>query len=232
MTEFGAPPPACPADLESEWLPFPSVVLTFVVVMTVCFVMALVCWFRYNSIQVYSKKIQSTQISNTGWVFYFLIISLSDLFVSIQYIVAPEVDSAWNKLFMGVSFALRGASTLFLTYSLHHQFKYRCGTEVEEVEIFTHIPTASNKSMSVTNSFRLVDRMREYKSRVDVFELFYALLTVCYWITVPLLFLLDYSTYSKVMFLSFYFVQQLPSVALIVLIVLWRYQGNESGPLL
>ena len=72
---FGENPPACPSSL-TEYLPYPSVVFVFFILMVVNLIFALVCFLKYNSIELYSKSVRSSKISNSAWILYFVGIAI------------------------------------------------------------------------------------------------------------------------------------------------------------
>ena len=72
---FGEAPPGCPESL-TEYIPYPSLVAVFVLMMAMNLIFALVCFFRYNSVKLYNQNITSAKISNTTWVLYFVGISV------------------------------------------------------------------------------------------------------------------------------------------------------------
>ena len=86
--QFGAAPPACPENL-TQYIPYPSIVTIFLVMMLVDIIFAFVCYFRYNSVEVYSKSVRSSKISNTAWVLYFI-------GISVRYWMFSQVYGSWN----------------------------------------------------------------------------------------------------------------------------------------
>lgn len=77
---FGEAPPACPSDL-TDYLSYPSVVFVFFILMVANLIFALVCFLRYNSIELYSKSVRSSKISNSAWILYFIGIAIRYLIV-------------------------------------------------------------------------------------------------------------------------------------------------------
>jgi hypothetical protein len=229
---FGADPPACPEGL-TEYLPYPSVVVTFFVEMCVCLVLSAVIRFRFNSVQMFNQQIKTAQISNTSWALYFLGISLSDLFAIVQYSIAGSTTDQWNAALLGLGFGLRGVVNLLLTYSLHHQWKYRCGNTIEEVAITTHLPSTTMSSFTSAHSVQISfkDRFRDYKERIDAWEVGYFVLLIVYWVSIIILFIFDYNDLDEGIFLIIFFLQQIPILILVTLIVLRQYGPDERGPL-
>jgi|ERR1712137_784686 len=230
---FGAAPPGCPEDL-TQYIQYPSIVAVFLFMMFLNIIFAVICYFRYNSVKLYNQNIKSSKISNNMWVLYFLGIAVSDLFVTIQYALNIDFDSTLSSVFLGINFFLKGLITLLLTFALHHQFKYRCGSTQEEFPITTTLPE-SQSLQGLQNSSRVLmisEKFQSFKGTIDKWQISYFLLLVAYMICLVALFASNYDDIAEMFFLIIFFIQQVPTIILILFIVLRTYPDNQTGPLL
>ena len=95
----------------------------FITNIVASFIFALVTHFRFNSIRVFDKTVQTANLSNTLWAAYFLISCVFYLsYVVVHYAIGM---TSISRLLIAMSFLLQGLTTLLLALSLQHQQHYR-----------------------------------------------------------------------------------------------------------
>jgi len=226
---FGEPPPACPADF-TDYVAYPSVVLVFFCVTLISAIFACVCVLRYNKVQVLMKNISSSKISNTAWVFYFVCLSFSSLIIAIQYSIDPDVSTTWENILLATGFLLHGFVTFALTFALHHQWRFRSGRDQPSVsgEIESE---RSLKGLygTVSSTSAFSQKFQQIKARLGFAEFFYIMLLILYLLSASFMFIFDFNDIAEIIFLAVYFCQQIPSVVLIVVILIYQ-KSDGSGP--
>jgi len=231
--EFGDAPPACPENY-TNYIAYPSVVIIFAVMCLLSLVFALVCAFKYNKVQVLLKKFTSSKISNSAWTAYFLLISISALTSAIEYSVANDLNSAWTTVSLAMSLIFHGFVAFALTYALHHQVKFRSGSAPPSTSKGQLNPDTSTTSLgtlygSVSTKQELSQKITKIKTKFGIVELCYVILLGIYLISTLFLFIFNYNNIAEAIFMGFYFVQQIPSFVLIIMIIV-KKNASSTGP--
>ena len=123
--------PSCPA-LKHLDVDYPSTTLVYGLTTIVAFVMALVIMWRYNSVKVFHEKIRKESISNTAWLWFFILVGIRGVFNTLNFALEEDEHNASSDLFIASLFT-HAFVGLLLTLALDHQRLYRSpgGTVLE-----------------------------------------------------------------------------------------------------
>ena len=119
----------CPSK-NTVWLTGVYYPMNTFILSTLCMTtlsLALFIGWKLNNVRVFNRRIRTTNISNTLWIYYFILVSLKSGLEAFRYAtgMVDDFDLNYNIILQGSSALVEGIMILLLNLSLNHQRKYR-----------------------------------------------------------------------------------------------------------
>lgn len=209
---FGHKLPHCP----KHWhvLTYPSVSVIFGALSLVSFIFALIITLKYNSVRVFNKKIRTPNISNTWWIFYYLVLGLQNVCNTIQFALGKPKDKELDSILWIISLFLNGCTAFALCLALNHQKKYRS----------SHPPPVAGDKNQESNP--LLPKYWIRKS-VGAYEILFVLLLIIYSVLIYFASTRTSNLYN-ILFLCSFGLQRIPIAVLVLAIIL--HKNAPDGP--
>jgi len=219
--------PECPANSPlNPYLSYPSISLIFGCLSLSCFIFAIIIGFKYNSVDVFNKKIRTQTISNTLWILYYMTLGLRGACNTVRYAMDKTQEQRIEAIFFIASLTLHGFTALALSLALNHQRRYRSSsqqqsTHRESEPLIGHIQADHHRNLSTPSRIK-----SQIKKFISPSEIVFLLCFICF-----LVFLyLEIEKESKVFYyilLAFFILQHIP---IIILVFMISFSLSPEGP--
>ncbi|EGC36483.1 hypothetical protein DICPUDRAFT_151033 [Dictyostelium purpureum] len=215
--------PECPSGLKiNEYFSYPSISLIFACLALSCFIFAIIIAFKYNSVDVFNKKIRTQTISNTLWIVYYLALGLRGASNTIRYAMDKTQEQQVEEVFFIASLTLHGFTALALSLALNHQRRYRSTSQQNthrehEPLLLQQIQQENRHSSKFTATL---------KKHITPLEIFFLICFVCFLVFLYLEVDKEDTTFYYVL-LGFFILQHIP---IIVLVFIIAFSLSREGP--
>jgi len=226
--------PACPSSL-TEKLNYPSVCMVNAVLGFCSLILAIWTGTKYNSVVVYNWRPQrKPAISNTWWVLYYISITLRCLVDAVKYGIINSLNYPQELALIILSLFMNGVCTLFISFALYHQKKYRStfgytNPEKPGSSLFTSsYESSSSPAINISSK----DDIESLKEKLYSLNTIFVILFVVYGGSLYGLFGTppeQESTYFT-FFLVVFSIQRLPVLILAIIIVFHFPERKIEGP--
>ncbi|KAN0040160.1 hypothetical protein ACTA71_012050 [Dictyostelium dimigraforme] len=216
--------PDCPSGLKiNEYFSYPSISLIFASLSISCFIFATIIAFKYNSVDVFNKKIRTQTISNTLWIVYYLSLGLRGASNTIRYAMDKAKEEHIEEVFFIASLTLHGFTALALSLALNHQRRYRSTSQQQatfrenEPLLLQQIQQENRNSSKWTANI---------KKHISLLEVFFLLCFICFLVFVYIEIDKEDTIFYYIL-LGFFILQHIP---IIVLVLMIAFAFSREGP--
>jgi uncharacterized membrane protein len=212
-----------------------STMVVYACIALVSTIFAVVAIIKYNSVKVLRRRIYDKKISNSFWIFYFIVIAIREICNTIQYgWFSGQGEAFYREYLISLVMLLSGLNILILTLALDHQRKYRSSSALQADRGVNPSMTSSVDFVASSPLINIEDSNGFSLLRYFMKHL-HKIIFLLLWIIFMAFFMLFYmmtSNDGKLLYIGLFFgsfvIQRIPVIILMIFIVL-DHKKSEYG---